>query len=65
MTDAFKGDTMINDYEDQLITCADCRVEFLWDAGEQAYYAKRGYSPPKRCGECRFKRKRAVEAKTP
>lgn len=55
---------MNDDYEDQLITCADCRAEFLWDAGEQYYYAKRGYSPPKRCAECRAKRKRAVEAKT-
>ena len=56
---------MNDDYEDQLITCADCRAEFLWDEGEQYYYAKRNYSPPKRCAECRAKRKRAVEAKTP
>ena len=38
---------------DQTITCADCGTTFPFSASEQAFYAERGFSPPKRCKACR------------
>ncbi|MGH9256755.1 MAG: zinc-ribbon domain containing protein [Vicinamibacterales bacterium] len=39
--------------EDQILTCVECRVEFVFSPGEQAFYAERGFTPPKRCSACR------------
>src|SRR6188508_2872354 len=45
-------------YTDRGITCLDCGVEFVFTAGEQEFYAQRGFSePPKRCPSCRATRK--------
>lgn len=45
-------------YTDRGITCRDCRVEFVFTAGEQEFYAQRGFSEaPKRCPGCRAARK--------
>ena len=38
---------------DQTITCADCRTGFVFSAGDQQFFAERGFSPPKRCRACR------------
>lgn len=40
---------------DQLIECAGCAELFEFDEGEQAFFAERGYRPPRRCRECRRK----------
>lgn len=44
--------------DDRSITCVDCGEEFLFTAGEQAFYAERGLTnAPTRCKSCREKRK--------
>ena len=45
-------------YTDRAITCLDCGQEFAFTAGEQEFYAQRGFTePPKRCPSCRAIRK--------
>jgi len=45
-------------YEDKVLVCADCGKEFIWTAGEQEFYAERGFqNEPRRCPECRKTRK--------
>src|SRR5258705_12215829 len=44
--------------EDQIIKCADCGTEFLFTAGEQAFYASKGLThAPTRCRNCRDARR--------
>ena len=39
---------------DQNITCIDCAKDFVWSAGEQAFFRdKRLENPPKRCKDCK------------
>jgi CxxC-x17-CxxC domain-containing protein len=42
---------------DRTLTCRDCGQTFTFTAGEQAFYAERGYSEPQRCSACRAARK--------
>jgi CxxC-x17-CxxC domain-containing protein len=42
---------------DRTLTCRDCGRNFVFTAGEQAFYAERGYTEPQRCPECRAARK--------
>lgn len=42
---------------DRTLTCRDCGQTFVFTAGEQAFYAERGYSEPLRCSSCRQARK--------
>ena len=45
-------------FEDKNIECADCGQSFIHSAEDQARYAERGFTnEPKRCRECREKRK--------
>lgn len=44
---------------DEQLNCSDCRTSFNFTAGEQAFYAERGYQKPRRCKACRAKRKSA------
>jgi len=45
-------------YTDRTLTCADCGQEFSFTAGEQEFYAQRGFTEsPKRCVSCRQIRK--------
>ena len=45
-------------FEDKTLICVDCNEEFVHSAEDQAFYAERGFSnAPKRCRECRSKRK--------
>jgi CxxC-x17-CxxC domain-containing protein len=44
--------------EDQSINCVDCGQQFLFTAGEQAFYASKGLTnAPTRCKACREARK--------
>lgn len=44
--------------DDQWIKCVDCGEEFLFTAGEQAFYASKGLTnAPTRCKKCRDARK--------
>ncbi|MCC6627907.1 MAG: zinc-ribbon domain containing protein [Chloroflexi bacterium] len=45
-------------FTDQTLTCRDCGQEFVWTAGEQAFYQTRGLTnQPRRCPSCRQARK--------
>ena len=45
-------------YEDKILVCKDCGQEFTFTAGEQAFYAERGFeNEPQRCKPCRDARK--------
>jgi CxxC-x17-CxxC domain-containing protein len=45
-------------FEDKVIVCADCGAEFVHSAADQQRYAERGFTnEPKRCRQCREKRK--------
>jgi CxxC-x17-CxxC domain-containing protein len=47
-------------YTDQVITCADCGIDFVFSASEQAFFAEKGFaSAPKRCSSCRAQRRAA------
>ncbi|MBE6036573.1 MAG: cytochrome C551 [Clostridiales bacterium] len=44
--------------EDKTLVCQDCGQEFVFTAGEQAFYKEKGFdNEPKRCKACREKRK--------
>ena len=41
-------------YEDRMLVCRDCREEFVFSAGEQAFFARKGLqNVPQRCPSCR------------
>ena len=45
-------------YEDKTLVCKDCGNEFIFSAGEQAFYAEKGsQNEPTRCRDCRMARK--------
>jgi CxxC-x17-CxxC domain-containing protein len=51
-------------YEDRTLVCSHCKNEFVFSAGEQAFYAEKGLtSDPKRCKPCREARRRAKQPK--
>ena len=51
-----------NMYQDKTLKCKDCGNEFVFTAGEQEFYASRGFeNEPSRCKECRTARKNAVK----
>ena len=50
-------------YEDKTLVCKDCGNEFVFTAGEQEFYAEKGFqNEPQRCKECRDARKAAAKA---
>lgn len=47
------------EHQDKTILCKDCGKEFVFTAGEQSFYAEKGFeNEPARCPECRSNRKR-------
>ena len=41
-------------YEDKTLVCKECGNEFVFSAGEQEFYAERGFqNEPQRCKACR------------
>ena len=45
-------------YQDRTLTCQDCGQAFTFTAGEQEFYAGKGYTnDPKRCPTCREARR--------
>src|SRR5437867_3324111 len=44
-------------YADLEKQCQQCGNKFWWLASEQQFYADRGFVPPKRCPDCRAKKK--------
>ena len=48
------------EFVDETLVCVDCGNEFTFSAGEQAFYAEKGYTnKPKRCKACRDAKKNA------
>ena len=47
----------MSDFQDQQLTCSDCGATFTFTGAEQAFYADKGFAAPKRCPECREKKK--------
>ena len=49
-------------YEDKTLICKECGAEFVFTAGEQEFYAEKGFTnEPQRCKACRDARKGARE----
>ena len=47
-------------YTDETLSCIDCGRSFAFTAGEQEFYAQRGFqNKPSRCQDCRAARKAA------
>jgi CxxC-x17-CxxC domain-containing protein len=45
------------EYHDRVLKCADCGAEFVFTAGEQMFFADKGFkNEPKRCKSCKSKR---------
>ena len=45
-------------YTDKTLVCKDCGNEFVFTAGEQEFYAEKGFqNEPTRCKACRQARK--------
>jgi CxxC-x17-CxxC domain-containing protein len=47
----------VSQSQDRILQCADCGNNFVFTAGEQAFYQERNFSDPKRCPTCREARK--------
>ena len=46
-------------FEDKQLVCSDCGTEFVFTAGEQAFYLEKGLlNEPRRCPNCRANRRR-------
>jgi len=47
-------------YNDKPLTCRDCGQSFLFTAGEQEFFASKGFTnEPTRCPDCRAANKRS------
>ncbi len=45
-------------YQDKTLACRDCGQEFTFTAGEQEFYAEKGFqNEPTRCMDCRHAHK--------
>jgi len=56
------------DTADTTLACRECGTEFVYTAGEQAFYVARGFVPPNRCPDCRRRRhaeRQALRANSP
>ena len=50
-------------YEDKTLVCKECGNEFVFTAGEQEFYAEKGFqNEPGRCKTCREARKANARA---
>ncbi len=46
------------EYQDKPLTCVECGQQFIFTAGEQEFYDRKGFKEqPKRCKPCRENRK--------
>ena len=46
--------------ERKLIECIDCLIVFEFTPGEQQFFSSKGLAVPKRCPECRKKRRNTI-----
>jgi CxxC-x17-CxxC domain-containing protein len=46
-------------FQDKSLACADCGASFVFTAAEQEFHSQKGFqNEPRRCPECREKRRR-------
>jgi CxxC-x17-CxxC domain-containing protein len=51
-------------YADKTLNCKDCGAPFVFTAGEQEFYAQKGFTnEPTRCGPCRQTRKSQMNSR--
>ena len=49
-------------FQDKELVCKDCGKTFVFTAGEQEFYAEKGFqNEPQRCKECRNAKKASVK----
>ncbi|HBF36707.1 MAG TPA: zinc-binding protein [Firmicutes bacterium] len=54
------------EFQDKTMVCSECGAEFIFTAGEQEFYATRGFTnEPRRCKTCRDARKQQNNANGP
>jgi len=46
--------------ENKTLVCVDCGAPFVFSVGEQRYFLSKGLSIPKRCPNCRHKRRQTL-----
>lgn len=50
-------------FQDKELKCKDCGSDFTFTAGEQEFYAEKGFeNVPQRCKDCRYARKNNARA---
>ena len=50
------------EYHDKVLKCAECDAEFVFTAGEQMFFADKGFkNEPKRCKACKANRAQGTE----
>jgi len=53
-------------YEDKTLQCKDCGADFVFTAGEQEFYAEKGFvNEPQRCKNCRDAKKSSMRSREP
>jgi CxxC-x17-CxxC domain-containing protein len=53
------------EYHDKVLKCAECGGEFVFTAGEQMFFADKGFkNEPKRCKTCKATRVQGSEVST-
>ncbi|MDA2912436.1 zinc-ribbon domain containing protein [Acidobacteriia bacterium AH_259_A11_L15] len=51
------------EFQDKVLSCVDCGSEFIFTAGEQMFFADKGFKhEPKRCKPCKAKRNQVSES---
>lgn len=66
MRNTVKGRLAEVAYEDKVLNCRECGKDFVFTAGEQEFYAQRGFeNEPTRCPECRKNRKLQASGQIP
>ena len=51
------------EYHDRVLKCAECSAEFVFTAGEQMFFADKGFkNEPKRCKACKANRAAGTSA---
>ena len=51
------------DFQDKVLTCADCGTNFIFAAGEQLFFHDKQFrNEPKRCKNCKSKRVSVLNA---
>jgi CxxC-x17-CxxC domain-containing protein len=54
------------EFQDQVLKCIDCAVDFIFTSGEQEFFRDKQFkNPPKRCKACKMKRVAILGAAPP